>query len=97
MNHVDVMKIALNGAGIPVEDETARCVLDSLHDAGFRLELVFPCRCGCGRPKDQHLCPCGCEHPYADAVAKAMGGPMYLSWEQAEAVVDDNPHIPCKW
>lgn len=78
-------------------DSAARAAFQAIYDGGYRVELSNPCRCGCGRPRTDHLCPCGCGHTYEDAVRKVMSGPMFLNWEQASGNIDDHPHVPCKW
>lgn len=55
------------------------------------------CYCGCGKQRGEHLCPCGCGHPYDDAVRKMMAGPMYMSYWQASSEIDRLAHVPCKW
>lgn len=72
-------------------------IQDTLKAEGYAIKLISPCRCGCGKSREKHLCPCGCGHTYEEAVRNVMGGPMFLSWEQAEANIDEHPNEPCRW
>lgn len=93
----ELVKQALDeAAGFGTGDWADRA-LAALREGGYTVALRNPCRCGCEKPRDQHLCPCGCGHPYEDAVRKVMGGPMYLNWDQASANIDEHPDVPCKW
>ncbi|MBP2451981.1 hypothetical protein [Mycolicibacterium lutetiense] len=84
---------------LPVSAPETGPTVHSLRSVKAVTRSPFAIRAGAGakKPRDQHLCPCGCGHPYEDAVRKVMGGPMYLNWDQASANIDEHPDEPCKW